>query len=57
MNETMKENFRMIFRTAGMLNYHVTRGKAEKGRILKDLLRVRSLSKQILECLTNVISK
>lgn len=53
MNEIIKEKVRLIFRTAGMLNFHITRGNGKKERIIKDLSQISSLSKQVLESIIN----
>lgn len=52
MNEIIKENVRLIFRTAGMLNFYVTRGNVKKERVLGELKQINYLSKQVLELLS-----
>ena len=53
MNEIIKENVRLIFRTAGMLNFYVTRGNVKKERVLGELKQINYLSKQVLESIIN----
>ncbi len=49
MNEIIKEKVRLIFRTAGMLNFHITRGNVGRERILEELKQINYLSKQVSE--------
>lgn len=49
MDEIIKEKVRLIFRTAGMLNFHIARGNVKKERIIKDLKQINYLSKQVLD--------
>lgn len=51
MNKIINEKVKLIFRTAGMLNFHITRGNVKKERIRDELEQINYLTKQILELL------